>query len=58
MGASEVLLVAVLPVLGLALLVFVGVMFARLVRAAEGARVALRDLADRFPNMGGGPPPT
>jgi hypothetical protein len=47
---------AFLPALiSMGLLVFILVMFTRLVRAAEGAREALRDLADRFPNMGGGP---
>ena len=48
---------AFLPALvSVGLLVFILVMFTRLVRAAEGARQALRDLADRFPNMGGPPP--
>jgi len=45
---------ALLPALvSLGLLIFVVVLFVRLVRAAEGARDALRDLADRFPRMGG-----
>jgi hypothetical protein len=58
MSVSPTALILVASVVaGLALLLFVGVMLARLVRAAEGARAALRDLADRFPNMGG-PPPT
>ena len=45
---------ALLPALvSLGLLIFVVVLFVRLVRAAEGARDALRDLADRFPRMSG-----
>jgi hypothetical protein len=44
--------IALIPALiSVALLVFTVVMLRRLVSAAEGARDALRDLADRFPKM-------
>jgi hypothetical protein len=51
---AGIAVLAFLPALvSLALLIFVGALFVRLVRAAEGARDALRDLADRFPRMNG-----